>query len=1065
MAHQLLNLGIQPGDLVPVFLEKNVLTAVALLAVLKAGAGFVMLETSYPFQRLQEICSNIRAKLVVTSPACTETSRALNIQVLVVEGHAMQQQIHNSSNQLPLPLVSADDPAAVVFTSGSTGKPKGIVLHHRGILTTAKIQCATLPLTSESRMFQFASYAFDASIGDHIFTLLAGGCLCIPTEEEWKNDLIKAARDLQVTIADFTPSMMGLINPADIPTLKTLISGGEPLTANVIKTWADRVRLVNVYGPAECSVATHFQVIQGVEADCTVVGRSQGGISWLVVPDNHHQLVPIGAVGEVVMEGPVVASGYFENPEQTDAGFIESPQWLIDFRLPANPGRLYKTGDLGRYTAEGSLQILGRKDLQVKVNGQRVELGEIEHQIAAYLPGLSHVVVELINLRQPTNRSMLAAFVCPLPSVDWAHIEEDQIDAAGEGVLRVVDSPSNCFHVDIDALRARLSLILPSYMIPYVFFPLAEIPTTRSGKSDRRRLRDEVSSWSPEHIAIYQNGSGAQRVPKQSPVTEQDRQMQQLVATALKLDPGTVWMNSDFFILGGDSITAMRLATLARYQGLSLRVPDIFSHPILSDLVALLAKSGGSHADANGEVTDWTMIPAMDNSTNIHASLSARLPAKISEQIIEVLPTSEFQRMTLTQFYCRYIWISLPDNVDQSRLLHACQQLVKHHSILRTAFAIKPSDDNHASEVVQLVLRTLDVQFIQHDAVTDLAALCAEDSATMAIPTDGQPPFQVHLVRLQHDAQRTLVLRIPHAQFDGLSISVICSDLAAAYNGQSLPPTASFADHIHSIVAKRTREAYGLWRRILQGAEMTSLVDLGLCNNLAKQANETTKSVREETEPLMLRATKLIPLITPQSSITMATVVKTAWGLTLMQLLASHRNPDKNKNSSQDIVFGQVIHGRGLGIAHEDRIVGPCLNIIPVRMHIPLSTATDNDNDIESKSTLLLQVQQQHIETMPHENLGLQEIFKNSTAWPSPTRLSSFVRFQNFDEDRCVLDGVSCATRLYSLPNRPSDTANVLVVVTKTHLEVTMTISDKAVDQKHAAGIVTTLCGFIQDLC
>ncbi|KAL5344988.1 hypothetical protein ACLOAV_009941 [Pseudogymnoascus australis] len=552
----------------------------------------------------------------------------------------------------------------------------------------------------------------------------------------------------------------------------------------------------------------------------------------------------------------------------------------------------------------------------------------------------------------------------------------------------IIAAPSASFQTDVLAAESELHDLVPAYMIPAFFLPLCYVPLSMTGKIDRRQLKERAAALSQDQLAAY----SADKLIKQMPSTWAEMKLQQIWSQALNLQLDDIRVNDSFFRLGGDSITAMKLVGMARGEGLTLTVADMFRYPKLSDLslvicdtsdttvrvvapFALLCSEesrdaisqvavtigegetawrdteGDCHGDGNGDE---------DNNTGHaqqyqYASLSARLPAKISQQIIEVLPTSEFQRMTLSQFYCRYTWISQPDNVDQTRLLLACQQLVQHHAILRTAFAIKPSDDNRASEVAQLVLRTLDVQFIQHDAATDLAAFCAEDSTTMALPTDGQPPFQVHLVTSHPDAQRMLVLRLPHAQFDGLSISVICGDLAIAYNGQPLPLVASFADYIHSIAAKPTHEAYGLWRRVLQGREMTSLVGLRLHGNPEKQENGTMKPVREGTEPLVLRATKWIPLYTPPSSITMATVVKTAWGLALMQLLASHRTPVENKNSFQDVVFGQVVHGRGLGNSHEDRIVGPCLKIIPVRMRIPLSTATNNDNDSKNKSALLLQ--------------------------------------------------------------------------------------------------------------
>jgi hypothetical protein len=190
----------------------------------------------------------------------------------------------------------------------------------------------------------------------------------------------------------------------------------------------------------------------------------------------------------------------------------------------------------------------------------------------------------------------------------------------------------------------------------------------------------------------------------------------------------------------------------------------------------------------------------------------------------------------------------------------------------------------------------------------------------------------------------------------------------------------------------------------------------------------------------------------------MATLVKLAWAITLSRLFPSTQPNDASSGGLKDVVFGQVVHGRSLGIPYEDRIVGPCLNIIPVRVHFPKPA---------DKHQLLSQVQQQHIQTMPVENLGLGEIARNCTSWEPGTKFGSFVRFQNFtnnDDPTCDFDGRTCETGLFSLPNKPSGTANVLVVPRGSSLGITMTISSQVLDEDLADSVVRYFTDVIESL-
>lgn len=1025
-AQHLISKGVKQGDFVPLFLERSPWVPVIMMAVLKTGAAFVLLDLSHPLQRLRTMCSMIDARIVVSFKEHAHMSDNLLLPVIIFDSEAhvwkLERQTMVPEPELPTSAITPDAPACVVFSSGSTGLPKGIVLPHSALTTSAAVMREHGMLSPNSRVFHFASFAFDISIGEILFTLAAGACICIPHEEERRGNPAKAASDLQVTWALLTPSVLNLFDPSDVPTLEVLGSAGEPLTPHLVGVWAHKVKMFGMYAPAECTVISHIARILP-ETHHSSIGRSPGAVSWVADPSNHRQLVPIGTVGELIVEGAVVSSGYLNDPERTSEVFITSPPpWLTEIR--SNFGRLYKTGDLVRQTSDGSLLFVGRKDDQVKFHGQRLEVGEVEHCITSVCTTIRTAAVECIKIPEQNNRVSLIAFVCPQTDEDWGQSSNDESSEAGGG-LELVDSPSDQFYSTIRSLETSLRELLPAYMLPSFFIPLADVPLTLSGKVNRRLLRQQSASWPLKRLEQYQQRSSTLPAEDEAPITAHGREIQQIIGQALNLDPKLIPMNSTFFGLGGDSISAMHVSMLARRRGIRLTVANIFMQQTLSRIASTCA-------------TDNDEIKSIVSRSRpiTHDNLPSGLPQEIVDNIVEAMPATEFQTVTLHNFYSRYLWISLPDAVNQEQLLNACDQLVQKHSILRTVFYT-----NDAGSLVQLTLRKISVDFVHHPNIDNLQKHCADDSLAMGIPINGEPGFQVQLVNVR-DSGMFLILRLPHALFDGLSLSTICEDLSSAYSGQTSPSCAQFSDHVQHVEDKRTPETYNVWKEVLGETPMTSWNNMTLPNQ--DRLSETTKP---EQPTVVTAIAETIP-ISPPPSITMATLVKLAWAITLSRLSTSAQEENGCKPGLNDVVFGQVIHGRGLGISHEDRIVGPCLNIIPVRVQFPPRA---------NKFDLLGQVQQQHIQTMPVENLGLGEITQNCTSWAAGTRFGSFVRFQNFtnnDDETCRFDEQTCQTGLYSLPNRPSGTANVLVIPRGLTLTITLTISDQVLDKESADYIV-----------
>lgn len=246
---------------------------------------------------------------------------------------------------------------------------RGTIVQHAAFCASAAAHAPALRMYSTSRVLQFASYTFDASVMEILTTLSLGGTVCVPSEEDRLNNITEVIRSMNVTWALVTPSVIQLIQPSSIPSLRTLVLGGEALSQSHIDTWAKELELINAYGPTECAVIATANPYVTLSTNSNNIGRAVGSHAFVVDKNNHNRLAPLGASGELVFEGPILAAGYLRNDTKTAEVFIENPSW-VNQHGGAHSGRsktrIYKTGDVVKYAPDGNLIFCGRKDTQVK---------------------------------------------------------------------------------------------------------------------------------------------------------------------------------------------------------------------------------------------------------------------------------------------------------------------------------------------------------------------------------------------------------------------------------------------------------------------------------------------------------------------------------------------------------------------------------------------------------------------------------------------------------------------------------------------------------------------------
>ena len=980
LARRLASMGVGAELMVPLCFEKSMWTPVAALGVLKAGASFALLDPSLPEQRLQSIVQQLGAGVILSSSSNLDLSSRLSQRVVQVGPESADFKFTATEEQT-LWIKTPSAPMYIVFTSGSTGTPKGVVLSHSNFCSSLKHQSHLLGFNQSSRVFDFASYSFDIAVHNMFATLATGGCLCIPGEKDKRDNITRTIAEFKTTLVNLTPSVARLIDPVSVPELETMILAGEAVSIDDAKPWWNKAQLVNAYGPAECNIST-ISCRQSSIEEVTHIGKGAGLVTWVVDPENHNSLMPLGCIGELLLEGSLVGCGYLGDKMKTDAAFIEDPEWLLT-GAPGNQqgrhGRLYKTGDLVRYNSDGSLVFIGRKqDTQVKIRGQRVELGEVEHWVQNYMPEATRVVAEVIKLQQAQqeslhSNSLLAMFL----QSDDKIMEGDVPDAT----VKILPIPSG--------MEGKLAEHLPAYMVPSLFFSMTQLPMTVTGKINRKRLRELGGQISIEYLTQVQT---AGRGPKRQPTCEAERIMQSIWAKILNVSANLIGLDDSFFHLGGDSISSMRLVSEARKVHMSMTVADVFRRQTLAELVR--------GQDMKKVEADQPPKPAVLVDTSMKEALLKEVDSLdlefCCEDVADILPVTSVQGrcfvegiypvacveqgnavdMATCGRFLNYLYVDLRGDTDVSHLEKACTQTLSMFPILRACFL------RLQGKLWQVVLHQIKqpfrVQDVSEDLDVALRDFCLNDAHEVS-PT--QPP--VALVLLRHMYGMRLIIRISHAQYDGICLPIIFQSLI---NGDvAIPAPPDFSVFL-SYASLRRSQSILYWTRLLRGSRPT-----GLRTQLLPQGS----AEKRQLQTIHLRAETNLPRL--PGNITPATLASSAWALLLSRL-----------TRRDDIVYAHLVAGRNSAIPGVDRIVGCCLDYIPVRVTLSSS---------QTPAELLLSVQQQFLAVGEADSLGYKEMIKNCTDWPVGSGFESTIQHQNIDQNPEVVQSSGVASRVQFFHN------------------------------------------------
>ncbi|WP_067460931.1 non-ribosomal peptide synthetase [Actinomadura macra] len=549
LAHYLRDLGAGPESLVGICVERGAEMAVAVLAVLKAGAAYLPLDPEYPADRLALMLNDTDTVLVLTQVPLVEKLRGHRGRKVCLDGPADAERIARCAPERPRRAGTPENLSYVIYTSGSTGSPKGTLIRHRGIVNYIWWMAVDFPLTPGDRVLQLAALSFDISVYEMFWPWSRGATVVLARPDGYRDPqyIVDTMVREKITAAHLVPSMLRAMLPlvadGSLP-LRWLFASAEALTLDVLQEWErrnPRTELLNLYGATEVSVDSTVW-----HCDASAGAVSVGGPianTRVYVLDEWGRPVPIGVAGEAYLAGDSVGRGYHERPGLTARRFVPDP-----FGTPGR--RMYRTGDLVRWSPDGLLEFLGRLDHQVKLRGFRVEPGEIEAALTAH-PGLAHAVV--VPREEPRGRKLLVAYIVPTTS-----------------------APTT------SDLRAHLQSRLPDYMIPAAFVVLESLPLNPNGKVDRAALPAPEGSRPDLETDFV------------APRTPLEKTLADVWSAVLRLE--NVGVHDNFFALGGDSILSIQVMVTARRAGLALTPRQMFDDPTIADLAAVLERAEGGTA-------------------------------------------------------------------------------------------------------------------------------------------------------------------------------------------------------------------------------------------------------------------------------------------------------------------------------------------------------------------------------------------------------------------------------------------------------------------------------------
>ncbi|KAK0660103.1 hypothetical protein QBC41DRAFT_43565 [Cercophora samala] len=751
------------GSFVPVCLQRSANLIISLVAILKTGAAYVTMDPDTPQDRNNFIVEDVGAQVVIvdrTTAGRFPGREVLIDQLIVDSAHVDDTNLDRGSEP--------GDPVYVIYTSGSTGKPKG-VLHIHSSATSGLAAFPTLP---DLRQLLFHNPVFSAAQRSVWSTLKQGGCLCLASKDNLTVHIGRTINQMQINVIDVTPSTALLLTPGTVPCLKRMTVAGELINPALIPTWVHELELLNAYGLSEnTQVNWRREMVLGQNPQN--IGRPSDTTTSFVLVPGTTRLSPLLVPGELCLGGHQLALYYINRPEKTAEAFIDNP---------FGPGRLYRTGDMVVAHEDGSIEMVGRIDFQVKINGQRVEPGD-SNTILQTHPDVTNSSVVAAEIAG--RKALVAAIVAKRPALEWPRLRSE--------------------------LKDLLAQHIPSYMMPTYWLLRNELPLNVNGKVDIPQLTKDVqgldrgsllrSSTDHHHDQHHDKHSPSAENEFLASLPAHTRRLGDILADVLKLPVSHIaTSNNTFQELGGSSLDAIHVSTRAYHDDVEVSVGDILRLP----LHTLLGHAKKSQANSHSDVPPLSLLP---KNTRI-----SRM-----DDVEDAYPTTSLQDTFLadalqgrsTYVYRRYYRLQ---GTSARQVRQTLESLIPRLPLLRTTFV--PNKTSFL-QVIRKLAAPLSWEDLPFTTVEEYSALQKQ-------PMQLGGNF-VHFANLKDD---TLAVTMHHALFDHWSNNFLIDDLSAALTGKPLPQRPGYANFVREVLRLQQEEHDQLaefWKNRLDSAPSTIL--------------------------------------------------------------------------------------------------------------------------------------------------------------------------------------------------------------------------------------------------
>jgi amino acid adenylation domain-containing protein len=912
IARLLINRGAKPGDVIATSFDKCPEASFAFYGILKAGCAFCAIDPTAPAARKAFILQDSNARVLLTSESIRLELRELT-QCDVIDLINLEDKDNFSTSSVSVSGLSPSSVSYVLYTSGTTGTPKGCEITHDNAvqLVLSFKRLFKGRWTDESRWLQFASYHFDVSVLEQFWTWIVGMRLVCAPRDLILEDIAGFLDTMQITHLDLTPSLGRLLDPALVPSLHkgVFITGGESLKQDQINTWGDIGCLFNFYGPTECTIGVTVFPCVPTEGKPSNIGWQFDNVGCYVLAPGTQIPVLRGAIGELCISGKLVGKGYLNRPELTADCF----PYLDNFGE-----RVYRTGDLVRLFHDGSIDFLGRKDNQVKLRGQRLEIDEIE----AVIKGCQNIqdTVCVVAKHPKQQKDQLIAFI---------GINESR--KQGKPELCPAESTKHL----IQTARTACEEHLPGYMVPTHFLPIERIPLSVNNKVEEKLLRQLYADLPTTAIQAY-----AAPADDQQSLSDGERKIAQVFAELLKIDGKDLTPSSNIFSLGLNSISAIQFSRKLKTSGFSTaQVATILKNATISKLTNALATSTNN---SDGEVADAKQ--GMSACRQRHMNTVTRVLRCKVDDIEAVAPCTPLQQGIISRSLASESSLYFnsfkynAQGVDLTKLEKAFNQALERTQILRTFFV--ETDDGYVQAVRKtghLPWWTLEVYDL---ASVDSVFTKRKQKWRSYNTTHLTVPFEIIVVR--SGSETFVSVDLHHALYDGNSFDLLMNNVGKLYNSQDADFGKPFVDCLAFGPLRNVRGAKQFWADHLQDVEPASMPPL--LENEASLDTLCTASLDVLTQADELRRSL---------GVTVQALVQAAW----IAVLRKHYQG----------AIGTVVSGRSVDFDGIENVIGPLFNTIPFYLRCEPG---------DTWQTLVQRCHDFNATALPYQHTSLRDITK-----------------------------------------------------------------------------------------